>query len=75
MNRVLGQSLWAQPESGIAEWSTVPANETYKRLISFEGERLPEPATWAMMLVGFGGLGATMRMTRRKIGNLIIEGV
>jgi hypothetical protein len=26
---------------------------------------VPEPATWAMMLVGFGGLGAAMR-TRRK---------
>lgn len=27
---------------------------------------VPEPATWAMMLVGFGGLGAVMR-TRRKM--------
>jgi hypothetical protein len=27
---------------------------------------VPEPATWAMMLVGFGGLGAAMRASRRK---------
>jgi hypothetical protein len=27
---------------------------------------VPEPATWSMMLVGFGGMGAAMRMTRRK---------
>ncbi|MGH6986311.1 MAG: PEPxxWA-CTERM sorting domain-containing protein [Caulobacteraceae bacterium] len=27
---------------------------------------VPEPATWALMLVGFGGLGATMRSARRK---------
>jgi len=27
---------------------------------------VPEPATWAMMLVGFGGLGAVMR-SRRKL--------
>jgi len=27
---------------------------------------VPEPATWAMMLVGFGGLGAAMRSKRRK---------
>jgi hypothetical protein len=27
---------------------------------------VPEPATWAMMLVGFGGLGAAMRSARRK---------
>ena len=26
----------------------------------------PEPATWAMMLLGFGGLGAAMRSNRRK---------
>ena len=30
------------------------------------GGGVPEPATWAMMLVGFGGLGAAMRSTRRK---------
>jgi len=27
---------------------------------------IPEPASWAMMLVGFGGLGAAMRNSRRK---------
>ena len=27
---------------------------------------VPEPATWAMMLVGFGGLGAAMRRSRRQ---------
>lgn len=27
---------------------------------------VPEPATWAMMLVGFAGLGAAMRRTRRQ---------
>jgi hypothetical protein len=27
---------------------------------------VPEPATWAMMLVGFGGLGAAMRSARRR---------
>lgn len=26
----------------------------------------PEPATWAMMLIGFGGLGAALRMNRRR---------
>jgi hypothetical protein len=26
---------------------------------------VPEPATWAMMLIGFGGLGAALRMNRR----------
>jgi len=27
---------------------------------------VPEPATWAMMLIGFGGLGAALRMGRRR---------
>ena len=27
---------------------------------------LPEPATWAMMLIGFGGIGMAMRGRRRK---------
>jgi hypothetical protein len=27
---------------------------------------VPEPATWAMMLIGFGGLGASLRNARRR---------
>jgi hypothetical protein len=29
---------------------------------------VPEPSTWAMMLMGVGGVGAAMRMARRKTG-------
>jgi hypothetical protein len=28
---------------------------------------VPEPATWAMMLIGFGGTGAAMRRTRKRV--------
>ena len=28
---------------------------------------VPEPATWGLMLVGFGGLGAALRSKRRKL--------
>jgi hypothetical protein len=31
------------------------------------GISVPEPATWAMMLIGFGGLGAALRMNRRRV--------
>jgi len=32
--------------------------------VSVSGIAVPEPATWAMMLVGFGGLGAMLRRRR-----------
>jgi hypothetical protein len=31
-----------------------------------QGQALPEPATWAMMLLGFGATGFAMRRSRRK---------
>jgi hypothetical protein len=31
---------------------------------------VPEPATWAMMLVGFGGLGAALRSRRKQVVSL-----
>ena len=35
--------------------------------LDFVAGVVPEPATWAMMLLGFGGLGATMRQRRKSI--------
>jgi hypothetical protein len=32
---------------------------------------VPEPATWAMMLLGFGGIGMTMRRKQRRNGALM----
>lgn len=61
--------------------NTFNANEdnTYRAVLSSSGNSVtafarigagapavPEPATWAMMLVGFGGMGAAMRRNRRK---------
>ncbi len=28
---------------------------------------VPEPMTWAMMLIGFGGIGATLRLRRKQV--------
>jgi hypothetical protein len=32
-----------------------------------QGPRIPEPATWAMMIMGFGGIGALMRRRRMAL--------
>jgi hypothetical protein len=32
---------------------------------------VPEPATWAMMLVGFGGIGAALRGRRSRAPGLV----
>jgi hypothetical protein len=32
---------------------------------------VPEPATWALMLLGFGGIGMAMRRSRRRTGALM----
>jgi len=32
---------------------------------------LPEPATWAVMLMGFGGLGAALRANQRRRGRAL----
>ena len=34
---------------------------------SFYVAAVPEPATWAMMLIGFGGIGLAMRRRRRPV--------
>jgi len=45
--------------------STVPLFEIKQMSINNVAPgAVPEPATWAMMLLGFGGIGLTMR--RRK---------
>ena len=32
---------------------------------------VPEPGTWAMMLLGFGGIGFAMRRGRKQNGRLL----
>jgi hypothetical protein len=42
--------------------------EAQTRSLTFsEGAAVPEPATWAMMLIGLGSVGFAMRKSRQKI--------
>ena len=34
--------------------------------VSLLAGRLPEPTSWAMMILGFGGAGAALRLRRRR---------
>ena len=38
--------------------------------VRFEGSAVPEPATWAMMIIGFGAVGSMVRTSRRRNGFL-----
>lgn len=40
-------------------------SNVYGDNFTFDGGAVPEPAAWALMLVGFGGLGAALRSRRR----------
>jgi hypothetical protein len=43
-------------------------NDSGQILVSFTlGFNTPEPSTWAMMLLGFAGLGGLARLRRRKL--------
>ena len=44
----------------------LPGAGEYFALDNLSLTTVPEPATWAMMLVGFGGLGAAMRSRRKQ---------
>ncbi|HVF83510.1 MAG TPA: PEPxxWA-CTERM sorting domain-containing protein, partial [Sphingomicrobium sp.] len=36
------------------------------RLGGVQAAAVPEPSTWALMLLGFGGMGLAMRRNRRR---------
>lgn len=62
----VGGQYDADPRSGFVFFQKTPADKitagfgTYS-LVPIASAPLPEPATWAMMVVGFGLIGATMR--------------
>jgi hypothetical protein len=59
-----GISLWPVVGSGFSAFSEfVPGNGTFTPSLA---SAVPEPASWILMIVGFGAVGAGMRLARRK---------
>jgi hypothetical protein len=59
-------SISGLPDGTSAQWvwsSTDPSGEAF---FSTTISAVPEPATWGLMLLGFFGLGAVIRLARRK---------
>jgi hypothetical protein len=57
--------FYATPQTSITLGSNTPGLSTlnfYKSVAA-----VPEPGTWAMMLLGFAGLGFAFRQSRRKV--------
>jgi hypothetical protein len=77
-NYFLGYNLFASNPvftgGALTGWSRNPSpyqTGPYSLLITGAGNGgVPEPSTWAMMLVGFGGLGAVLRRKRRDAAAL-----
>jgi hypothetical protein len=57
--------------SGSINLSTYFQNPGWSHIDFFDTGAVPEPATWALMLVGFAGMGTALRRSRRRQGQLL----
>jgi hypothetical protein len=63
---VLGVSLQFAPEDPFAGFSILVDGTDQLTFALDANGGVPEPASWALMLMGFGGLGAVLRARRRR---------
>ena len=63
-NGISGLPIFAGAENQLIIQGTATGPATYGGTITFTPGAIPEPGTWAMMLMGFGGLGYVMRRRR-----------
>jgi hypothetical protein len=69
---LLNQALISGGNNVITVTGTTGGEAAFSGNLSFASvSAIPEPATWGMMLVGFGAVGYSMR--RRKVGNLALQ--
>jgi hypothetical protein len=61
---------WTRDENLAPDWLRIGTDITgqgpFNMTFSLTGATVPEPATWAMMVLGLGGLGALLRQARRR---------
>ena len=66
-----GSTNTAVEITGLTSFTSLTFTDSVSNQPAFEFDigqaAVPEPATWAMMLVGFGGMGAAIRAKRRKL--------
>ncbi|WP_114226728.1 MULTISPECIES: PEPxxWA-CTERM sorting domain-containing protein [Sphingomonas] len=60
-------------DSGIASARITGSNNFAVDTISFGVSAVPEPSTWALMLLGFGGMGLAMRRDRRRSSSMLAQ--
>ena len=67
-NNNLNKLLSGGTFDGLALRSTTPIAFFEVKQMTFNGVTgaVPEPATWAMMLLGFGGIGMAIRRSRKR---------
>jgi hypothetical protein len=44
-----------------------PRGYSFEFTVAAAASAVPEPSTWAIMLIGFAGLGFAFRQSRRKV--------
>jgi len=59
--------------SAVMVSSTSPIKEYKQNSITLGSVAVPEPATWALMLLGFGGMGVALRRGRRRSKQTLMQ--
>lgn len=69
--QLLSQALIAGATNNLSITGTSGGNASYSGTLSFSNvAAVPEPGTWALMLVGFGAVGFSMRRRRSATAHL-----
>jgi hypothetical protein len=59
--------------SAVMVSSTSPFKEYKQNSITLGSIAVPEPGTWALMLLGFGGMGLALRRGRRRSKQTLMQ--